>query len=80
MRLAISGIVNKYLIAHASKIMKIAIAGFGALGARVGVMLQQAGHEVTGIDGWAAHIAAISTDGLTVHQDDGATKNIIFLL
>ncbi len=74
MRLAISGIVNKYLIAHASKIMKIAIAGFGALGARVGVMLQQAGHEVTGIDGWAAHIAAISTDGLTVHQDDGATK------
>ncbi|GMA70471.1 hypothetical protein GCM10025879_17170 [Leuconostoc litchii] len=54
--------------------MKIAIAGFGALGARVGVMLQQAGHEVTGIDGWAAHIAAITNDGLTVRQDDGTSK------
>lgn len=49
--------------------MKIAIAGFGALGARLGVMLQSAGHDVTGIDGWPAHIAAINTNGLTVVHD-----------
>ncbi|MCT4390295.1 ketopantoate reductase family protein [Leuconostoc falkenbergense] len=54
--------------------MKIAIAGFGALGARVGVMLQSAGHDVTGIDGWAAHISAINTKGLTVTEDDGSSK------
>lgn len=50
--------------------MKIAIAGFGALGSRLGVKLQTAGHEVTGIDGWPAHIAAINTTGLTVVHDD----------
>lgn len=54
--------------------MKIAIAGFGALGARLGVMLQTAGHEVTGIDGWPAHIAAIKTKGLTVVHDQETPK------
>ena len=54
--------------------MKIAIAGFGALGARLGVMLQKSGHEVTGIDGWPAHIAAINTNGLTVIKDNQAPK------
>lgn len=54
--------------------MKIAIAGFGALGSRLGVKLQHAGHEVTGIDGWPAHIAAINTDGLTVIHEDQAPK------
>ncbi|MFT9389453.1 MAG: 2-dehydropantoate 2-reductase [Leuconostoc sp.] len=54
--------------------MKIAIAGFGALGARLGVMLQTAGHEVTGIDGWPAHIAAIKTNGLTVVHDQESPK------
>lgn len=54
--------------------MKIAIAGFGALGARLGVKLQTAGHEVTGIDGWPAHIAAINTNGLTVIHDNQAPK------
>ncbi|MET3357034.1 UNVERIFIED_ORG: 2-dehydropantoate 2-reductase [Leuconostoc holzapfelii] len=54
--------------------MKIAIAGFGALGARLGVMLQAGGHEVTGIDGWPAHIAAINTKGLTVVKDNDAPQ------
>ena len=54
--------------------MKIAIAGFGALGARLGVKLQTAGHEVTGIDGWPAHIAAINTNGLTVIHDNQAPR------
>ena len=54
--------------------MKIAIAGFGALGARLGIMLQAAGHDVTGIDGWPAHIAAINTKGLTVVHDDQDPK------
>lgn len=54
--------------------MKIAIAGFGALGSRVGIKLQKAGHEVTGIDGWPAHIAAINTKGLKVVNDAGESK------
>lgn len=54
--------------------MKIAIARFGALGARLGIMLQAAGHDVTGIDGWPAHIAAINTKGLTVVHDDQDPK------
>lgn len=63
-----------YLTVRNVLTMKIAIAGFGALGARLGVKLQSAGHEVIGIDGWAAHIAAINTDGLTVVHEDNAPK------
>ena len=33
--------------------MKIAIAGAGAMGSRVGLMLHQSGNEVLLIDGWA---------------------------
>lgn len=66
--------MEAFIIDERTQNMKIAIAGFGALGARLGVMLQTAGHEVTGIDGWPAHIAAIKTNGLTVVHDQEAPK------
>lgn len=44
--------------------MKIVIAGAGAMGSRFAIMLQRGGNEVTLIDGWPEHIAAISEHGL----------------
>ena len=44
--------------------MKIAIAGAGAMGSRIGLMLHQSGNEVVLIDRWPAHIEAIRTNGL----------------
>lgn len=49
--------------------MKIAIAGFGAMGARFATKLQAAGNEVIGIDQWQAHIDAINEFGLKVVND-----------
>lgn len=46
--------------------MKIAIAGSGALGCRIGYMLHRAGEDVTLIDTWPAHVAAIREQGLQV--------------
>lgn len=39
--------------------MKIAIAGAGAMGSRIGLMLHQANNEVILIDRWPDHIQAI---------------------
>jgi 2-dehydropantoate 2-reductase len=44
--------------------MKIAIAGAGAMGSRLGLMLHESGNSVTLIDQWPAHIDAIRKDGL----------------
>ena len=44
--------------------MKIAIAGAGAMGSRLGIMLHQGGNDVTLIDQWPAHIEAIRKNGL----------------
>ena len=44
--------------------MKIAIAGAGAMGSRLGIMLHQGGNDVTLIDQWPAHIEAIREHGL----------------
>lgn len=44
--------------------MKIIIAGAGAMGSRFALMLHQAGNHVILVDGWPAHIEAISTKGL----------------
>lgn len=44
--------------------MKIAIAGAGAMGSRIGLMLHEAGNEVLLIDRWEAHIEAIREHGL----------------
>lgn len=44
--------------------MKIAIAGAGAMGSRIGLMLHRAGNDVVLIDRWPAHIEAIREHGL----------------
>lgn len=44
--------------------MRICVIGAGALGASYGGRLALAGVEVTLVDPWAAHVAAINADGL----------------
>lgn len=50
--------------------MKIAIAGSGAMGCRFGYMLTKAGQDVVLIDEWPAHIEAIREHGLQVVDGD----------
>ncbi|WP_251867414.1 2-dehydropantoate 2-reductase [Enterococcus malodoratus] len=50
--------------------MKIAIAGAGAMGSRIGLMLHQAGNEVVLIDRWPDHIKAIRENGLIGEFED----------
>ncbi|TGD45714.1 oxidoreductase, partial [Salmonella enterica subsp. enterica serovar Poona] len=49
--------------------MKIAIAGAGAMGCRFGYMLLEAGHDVTLIDSWQEHVAAIRSMGVVVDTE-----------
>lgn len=44
----------------------IAILGSGALGSPIGALLTRAGHDVTIIDQWAAHVDAMKEHGLRV--------------
>ncbi|MDP6236995.1 MAG: 2-dehydropantoate 2-reductase [Alphaproteobacteria bacterium] len=46
--------------------MKIAVVGAGAMGGSYGGLLAKAGHEVTLIDIWEEHVAAINTKGLRI--------------
>ncbi|HYG54542.1 MAG TPA: 2-dehydropantoate 2-reductase [Burkholderiales bacterium] len=46
--------------------MKICVIGAGAMGGAYGGLLARAGHDVTLVDTWAEHIAAIRADGLIV--------------
>lgn len=50
---------------------KIAVLGVGAIGGTVGAYLIRAGHNVTLIDQWAAHIEKIRKDGLKVTDLNG---------
>jgi 2-dehydropantoate 2-reductase len=49
--------------------MKIVVIGAGAMGGSYGGLLADAGHDVSLIDTWDEHVAAINRDGLLV---DGA--------
>ena len=51
------------------KIMKITIAGVGAMGGRYALMLSRAGNDVDGIDGWADNVNAINEHGLQANFD-----------
>jgi 2-dehydropantoate 2-reductase len=51
--------------------VKITIAGSGAMGCRYGAALFAAGHDVTLLDGWAEHVAAINDGGLRVTDEAG---------
>lgn len=44
--------------------MRIGIMGAGAIGCNVGGMLARAGHDITFIDQWPAHVEAMKTSGL----------------
>jgi len=46
--------------------MKITVVGAGAMGGSYGGLLAVAGHEVSLIDAWQAHVDAIDRDGLRV--------------
>jgi 2-dehydropantoate 2-reductase len=51
--------------------MKVTIAGSGAMGCRFGAALAASGHDVLLLDGWDAHVTAISSDGLRVTDESG---------
>lgn len=48
----------------------IAIVGSGANGASIGADLIAAGHDVTLVEQWPAHVEAMRTDGLTIRMHD----------
>jgi len=50
---------------------KIAVLAAGAIGSSVSADLTQAGHDVTVIDQWPAHVEAMKADGLHVRMKDG---------
>jgi len=54
--------------AHVSKI--IAVLGAGAIGSSIAADLIEAGHAVTVIDQWPAHVAAMQAQGLHVKMKD----------
>jgi 2-dehydropantoate 2-reductase len=51
--------------------MKIYIIGSGAMGSLYGGLLHQSGSDVTLIDTWAEHVAAINRDGLRLQGISG---------
>lgn len=51
--------------------MRIVIAGAGAMGCRFGHALHRTGQDVTLLDGWSDHVAAIGANGLRVHDESG---------
>lgn len=59
--------------------MKIYIAGAGAMGCRFGVQLSEAGHDVTLLDNWEAHIDAIQQNGLKVIGEEEKTVNLTIM-
>ena len=51
--------------------MRIAVIGAGAMGSIYAARLAEAGHDVAAVDTWAAHVAAINSNGLRVEGPDG---------
>lgn len=54
--------------------MRVCVIGAGAVGGTFGARLAAAGHEVTLIDSWAEHVAAIAADGLRVDGVPGELR------
>ncbi|QZZ03619.1 ketopantoate reductase family protein [Staphylococcus arlettae] len=48
---------------------KIAIAGAGAMGGRIGVAIKEAGYDVTLIDNWEEHVNRINTYGMDIKTE-----------
>lgn len=49
---------------------KIAIAGAGAMGGRIGSQIKEAGYDVTLIDTWEDHVNAINEKGLEIQTEN----------
>ncbi|WP_250440963.1 2-dehydropantoate 2-reductase [Caballeronia sp. AZ1_KS37] len=54
--------------------MKIAFLGAGALGCAIGAALTEGGHETWLVDKFAAHVEAMSRDGLQVDDERGTRR------
>ncbi|KMZ11320.1 2-dehydropantoate 2-reductase [Candidatus Burkholderia humilis] len=54
--------------------MKIAFLGAGALGCAIGSALTEGGHETWPVDRFAAHVEAMSRDGLQVEDERGTRR------
>ena len=54
--------------------MKIAFLGAGALGCAIGSALTEGGHETWLVDRFAAHVEAMSRDGLQVDDERGTRR------
>ena len=50
---------------------RIAIFGAGAVGSYIGAFIDRAGHDVTLVDPWAAHVDRIQKEGLQVSGPQG---------
>lgn len=48
---------------------KIAVAGAGAMGGRIGVALHQANYNVTLIDDWESHVQCINKNGMKIQTE-----------
>ena len=46
--------------------MKFTIIGSGAIGGLAGAYMTKAGHDVTMVDRWAEHVAALNENGMTI--------------
>ena len=57
-----------------SMIKRIGIMGAGAIGCVVGGMLTRAGHDVTLIDQWPAHVEAMKANGLRLSGTSATTS------
>lgn len=49
---------------------KIAIAGAGAMGSRIGTYLKQSGQDVTLLDYWKDHVHRINEKGIEVQTEN----------
>ena len=60
---------------------KIAIAGAGAMGGRIGISIKEAGYDVTLIDNWEEHVNQINQDGMNIKTEtDNYSINIPAIL
>ena len=59
---------------------RIAVVGTGANGASIGADLIGAGHDVTCIDQWPAHVEAMNADGIRIQMPGGSTTTPVAAL
>lgn len=60
------------MMAEVGSGVRIAVVGTGANGAGIGADLTRAGHDVTFIEQWPAHVEAMRANGVRVEMPDGA--------